>query len=293
MLRLIKAFLFKISRDITFRITLIIGVALALTSTLGLFAIGMLIGGNDAQLAKQMLNGQSMLVNSLSPAQNFGIAIPVNLISFIALEFNHGTIRNKIIAGNSKFNIYSSLFISGLFFAFALLLVYVGLCTGISSLIGGFDPNGEGAALLGGGSTFTPSYIGRMVVVGLLTYVSLVSFTVFIITLFRNIGPSIPVVIVLILALYFVGAIISPLAELAKELDDISFDGVVWAARILDPLYAISSSETKIEFIDSEHYEVYKVLSNETFITGIINNVVYTGIFFAAGSLIFRKRDVK
>ena len=144
MLRLIKAFLFKISRDITFRITLIIGVALALTSTLGLFAIGMLIGGNDAQLAKQMLNGQSMLVNSLSPAQNFGIAIPVNLISFIALEFNHGTIRNKIIAGNSKFNIYSSLFISGLFFAFALLLVYVGLCTGISSLIGGFDPNGEG-----------------------------------------------------------------------------------------------------------------------------------------------------
>ena len=49
--------------------------------------------GQDFKVA----TGQSMLVFSMSPAQNFGIAIPINLAVFIVLEFTQGTIRNKVI----------------------------------------------------------------------------------------------------------------------------------------------------------------------------------------------------
>ena len=291
MLRLIKAFFFKIVRDLTFRITLIIGVALALVSTLGLFALGMFLGEGDAEMAKSMLNGQSMLVNSMSPAQNFGIAIPVNLICFIALEFTHGTIRNKIIAGNSKINIYLSLLISGLFFAFALLLVYVGLCTGISSIIGGFDANGQGMviSLSAAAGNYTPAYIIRMVVLGIVSYVSIVSFTVFIITTFRNIGPSIPVVILLIYICYLVATFISVFADAAKEIGDNSFESVVLVARIIDPLYGISSTEMK----QINEFEYERVVSDETFFCSLGSNLVYAGLFAGFGAFEFMKRDVK
>ena len=290
MLRLIKAFFFKIFRDLTFRITLIIGVALAFVTTFGIYAIGLLAGEGDAEIAKSMLNGQSMLITSLSPAQNFGIAIPVNLICFVALEFTHGTIRNKIIAGNSKFNIYISMLVSGLFFAFALLFVYVGLCTGIGSILGGFDANGEGSLLTLSSGAFTPVYIVKMVVLGLLTYVSIVSFTIFIVTTFRNIGPSIPVVILLIYACYLAATLISTFASGLEQLGDHTLDNVVWVARIIDPLYGISSSEM---VVNMETGEAKRIVSNETFISGIINNLAYTALFTFFGVLEFTKRDVK
>lgn len=287
--RLLKAFLFKITRDLTFRITMIIGVAMALSTTLGLFLIGLLIGGEDAELAKGILNGQSMLINSFNPASNFGLVIPINLISFVALEFNHGTIRNKIIAGNSKLNIYISMLVSGLIFAFAVLTIYIGLTVGISSAIGGFDPYGEGAFLLGGLVKYTPEYLIKMVLIGIVTYVSIVSFTIFIITTFRNMGPAIPTVIVVILILYLIPELISPLQQGLNEMDNHSLDTFVLVARIIDPLYAIASGETKMI---NELEKVYTV-TDATFYTGLANNLVYAGIFFGFGALEFTRRDVK
>ena len=114
MQRLFNAFLFKIRKDATFRITLIIGAALAVFMTVLYGLLEKFAGSNGIKY----LDGQSMLLNSMSPVQNYGIAIPVNLISFTCLEFTQGTIRNKIIAGNSKFKIYASLCLSGLIFSF-------------------------------------------------------------------------------------------------------------------------------------------------------------------------------
>ena len=137
MSRLFKAFIFKVRKDITFRITLIVGAGIAVFMAV-LFLV--LQTAMKEQLGGQkLLTGPNMLLNSFSPVQNFGIAIPVNLISFTCLEFTQGTIRNKIIAGNSKFKIYASLCLSGLLFTFALLLVYVGICTGeneLSNIVG-------------------------------------------------------------------------------------------------------------------------------------------------------------
>lgn len=293
MMRLFKAFLFKISKDLTFRITLIIGAGLAVLMTglyaalqYGIFALDDMDA--EADIGIKFISGQGMLINSMSPAQNYGLAIPINLITFICLEFSQGTIRNKIIAGHSKFKIYVSLFIGGLIFAFGLLGVYLLICTGLGTIFGGFNLE-ENVYLLTGVAQVTPEYLVKMIVICVVTYISIVSFAIFISTAFRSVGPSIPLVLVPIMICYFAAMISSVLSLL----DSPGVEGFMNVMRIVDPLYAIGAIETKTVIIDEANYNIVANMSNETFIAGICNNLVYAAIFFTAGSVLFKRRDVK
>lgn len=283
MKRLFKAFLFKLTRDLTFRITLIIGAGMALLMT-GIYLVIDLTAATEGVLGDtKFLTGQTMLIASMSPAQNYGLAIPINVVSFICLEFTQGTIRNKIIAGNSKFNIYVSLFLSGLVFCFALLGVYVLLCFGIGCIFGGFNPNGY--YILGG--YLSPEFIIKMVVVCLLAYLSIISFTVFISTTLRSIGPCIPIVIVVIVMLTLFGSFFSSFANLGLFEND---NTLIWVNRIVNPLYAINAGEyTQVD----EYAPPIMTITNETFIPAICSNVFYASAFFGFGALEFSKRDVK
>lgn len=274
MTRLFNAFLFKLRRDLTFKITLIIGAAMAVFMTLLYLGLDLLI--NEPEMPK-MLSGQAMLVSSISPSQNFGLAIPINLISFIVLEFTQGTIRNKIIGGHSKGKIYISLFLNGLVFTLALVITYVLICFGLGCIFGGFDP--QGATLASFGLVkMDEYYLIRTLIIGLLVYVSLVSFTVFIATLIRSIGPCIPIVIVLIVVLALIPSIAQAIAPIN--------DTFLKITRVIDPLFALNAYEI------NEGTNTMSI-SNEAFYWGIANNLFYTVIFFLAGFFIFRKRDIK
>lgn len=323
MSRLFKAFFYKISKDITFRITLIIGAGIAVFMILLYLLLDLFM---DSEGMK-MLTGQSMLTTSFSPAQNFGISIPINVVSFVVLEFTQGTIRNKIIAGHSKFKIYASLYLSGLMLAFSLLLIYVGTCTLFGTIIGGFDLNTATMIGMGMGAKATPEFIIKYVVLALLAYTSIVSYAVFIATSFRSMGPSIPLVFIAIFGLYFLAAIFgmvamtmeaivdgdkltiaSSLAALEKETDPDkiamyntaievaqneievteptvnNLHNVANVLKIFDPLYAISSPDVK---------DGVATINNYTFFAGIGSNLFYSAAFFFGGACLFKKRDVK
>lgn len=277
MLRLFKAFIFKISRDLTFRITLIIGAGIAVFMAL-LYAL--LDFSMDLEGVK-MLTGQGMLVNSMSPVQNYGIAIPVNLITFTCLEFTQGTIRNKIIAGHSKAKIYASLFLSGLIFAFLLLGVYLGICTALGSIFGGFDLDTVTMAGTGYGM-FSAKYILQMLLACVVTYISIVSFTIFFATLFRSIGPSIPVVMILLMICYLGATIVSAMALFEMP----GLDALINVMKVINPLYALGCSPS---LDDGNRF----YLENDVVISAVISNLVYATIFFIGGLFIFKKRDVK
>ena len=261
--RLFKSYLFKLRYDLAFRITLIIGGGIAVLLTLIYLGIGALAD-------ETVISGELMLTSSLSPIQNFGLAVPVNLITFTVLEFTHGAIRNKVIAGHSKGRIYTSLFLNGSFFTLTLMTLYVLLCFALGSIFGGFSVTGNGA--------YDEHYIVRMVISAVFIYISITSFTIFFATLFRNIGPTIPVVIVALITLGLIGTITSLIPD---------NEGVVWTMRFVDPLYSIGT----MEYASDKSF--MRVLTTETFVSGIISNIVYTGLFFTGGLLIFRKRDVK
>ena len=292
MLRLFKAFLFRLRRDLTFRITLFIGIGLAVFMTVLYLILEYTLNAEleEGGISIKMLTGQGMLISSLSPAQNFGIAIPVNLISFTIIEFTHGTIRNKIIAGNSKGKIYASLFLSGLIFSIVLIIVYATLCTLLGTIFGGFNPtdgiNPTSIMNGGGNARISTQYLIRIIIVSLVSYVSISSFAVFIATLTRQIGGAIPIVIIGILFCYLFATIVST----ANLLSD-SLDTLINVTRMVDPLYA--QSEQFFEVVNSETGEMIQKMKDETFISAIINNLVYAALFFMAGLLIFKKRDVK
>lgn len=279
MRNLLKAFFFKLSKDLTFRITAIVGIGL----TVLLSTIYILIDRMMVPPIHLYATGQSMLVGSISPTQNFGIAIPVNLISFTVLEFSQGTIRNKIIAGNSKSKVYITLFISGLIFTLLLLFSYIGLNVAIGSIAGGFDANGTIAnvGLLGSGKG-SPEFFVKLMVLTVLVYTFITAFTLFFATLFRNVGPCIPIVIVFLMMCYFGAAILSLISEDAENV-----------MKFINPLYGISCPHVSMEPVGEHSYISYVAIENDAFIASIVMNLVYSAIFFFGGLLIFKKRDVK
>ena len=289
--RLFKSFFFKLSRDLTFRIILIIGAGLAFLMT-GLFLLIDLGLGAYGDTVK-FLTGPNMLISAFNPVDNFGLAIPICLITFVCLEFSQGTIRNKIIAGHSKFKIYSALVLNGLVLAFSLLFVYAGLCTLLGTIFGGFDLDNpiinmsSLSAMMGGGYA-DGWYIAQMLITAAVVYASIVSFTVFIAALFRNVGPCIPVVIIILMMLAMGGTLITVVGDLLEN------DALITFVEIVDPLYVISGGglETNI-ILENDVQKPYMVVETGAFVATIINNLVYAAAFFVGGAFIFMKRDVK
>lgn len=288
MKNLFKSFLFRLKKDLTFRITLFVGLGIAIFMTLIYLGID-LIAKNSAEdpasYEFMFATGQNLFLSSLSPVQNFGIAIPINLIIFTVLEFNQGTIRNKIITGNSKTKIYFNLVLSGLVFTIALILTYSLLCLALGSICGGFDI--EGHVLLG----FSFSYINaeffwKMVILALLAYIMITVATIFFATLFRNIGPCIPVVILLLMFCYLSSTIFGSVRSMGADSNG-SMDMILLILKLFNPIFSLTSPES--ELVATSTFKV----SDDYFWAEVINNIVYTALFFFGGWLIFRKRDVK
>lgn len=274
MRNLMKAFFFKLVRDWTFRITLFIGLGLSVMMTL-LFLVLDHAFPSDMGIDGLFCTGQNLFYSSLSPAQNFGIAVPVNLISFTVLEFTQGSIRNKIIAGNSKGKIYLSLLLSGLVFTLSLVFAYVGLSTLLGSIFGGFDINGMMAA----SGKMNVEFFWKILVLTLLAYILINCITIFFATLIRGIGPCIPLVIILLLAAYLSASILGGTASSMTNLQ-----GAARILRLFNPLYSVAHADV---------VEGNLTITNESFWIEVINTLVYGAIFVTAGFLIFKKRDVK
>ena len=330
MSRLLKSFFYKVSKDITFRITLIVGVGVAVFMTLLYFVIGLFM---DEQMEMTTLTGQSMLVGSFSPVQSFGFAIPINIAVFIVLEFTQGTIRNKIIAGYSKFKIYASLFISGLVLAFALLLTYVATCTLFGAIFGGFDLSVTTMAGMSGIGTgvITAEYIIKYVILALFSYCTIVAFSVFIATLCRNIGPCIPLILITIFGIYYLTMLFGVAVSTVNSIMDASQNALVElkeaVAQETDP-NAIAAYEQQIAEVEKtiagtqstydtvniiasilkcvdpqyglaytdfirEGNKSFTVMDNLTFFGGIGGNLAFTAAFFFGGACLFKKRDIK
>ena len=128
------------------------------------------------------------------------------------------------------------------------------------------------------------TFILKYLVVVVVAYISVVSFAIFIAASLRNIGPCIPIVMIVLMVCYLSVTII---ASLPAEID---VRGVKTVLKIINPLYALSGGmETDAVPPATGH----AFMPNDVLISAIINNLVYAGLFFAAGSLLFKKRDVK
>ena len=281
---LFKAFFFKLRKDLTFRITLIVGGGVAILMML----LYMAIDGGGGHV---YCSGNNLFVTSFNPAQNFGLAIPINLITFTVTEFGFGIIRNKIVAGNSKLKIYLSLFLTGIVFSLSLLFAYVGLSTLLGTIVGGFDPNGR--AILGltgiGFSFVSGDFLWKFLIANIFVYITFTAVIIFFSCLLRNVGPCIPITILFPILLCTVLPIISQIPDVRDSVGD--------ALIYLNPFQVIGNPETTLVIKDypniGEMWEYHYSITNTQMIGTTICNVVWTLLFTGFGTLIFVKRDVK
>ena len=265
MFNIIKASLFKLFRDKTFHITAIIGTVLALL----IIAFSALT---------ESLNGHSLFLSAFIPSNNFGLTIPINLIAFTVCEFTYGTIRNKIIAGLSKTKIYIGLFITGLVFTFILAIYYGAIIIGLSSAIGGFDASKIG------GVNFVLCYLAYTVA----TYVLVSSLSVFFASIFRQIGGSITIVIILLVFLSLLPLIIFP-----ATVDTANITQAHWSMCI-NPFYMAGFyGNSVVSLLAAFNIPGLFDQTPQMIAAGIVTPFVWATLLFIGGIIIFKHRDIK
>lgn len=268
MFKLIKASIFKLFRDITFRITLIIGLSLAVMMPLLYAFLDFMVESESAIFAR----GESLFISGFSCTSNFGLTIPINLVVFTVGEFTYGTIRNKIIAGHKKSEIYIALLITGFIFTILLMTVYIAVSTLIATMIGGFSLDALGGA----------RFFIFFLIIGILSYLFIVVFSVFIATSIRAIGGSLPLIIISLVMLGLIPTFVM-ISDLAVGQEFTGANPIMW----IDPLYMINLYASTSQIAD------FGDLSNEMIAAGIIVPLIWTAVFTFLGMLQFSKRDVK
>lgn len=274
MSNIIKASLFKLFKDKTFTITLIVGICLAIFINLLYFAIFKTASNNGGT---NIFSGETALANSLTPTSNFGLTVPINLVIFTIGEFTYGTIRNKIIAGHKKSSIYLALVITGFVFTLILMTSYCLLSWAIGSILGGVHASG----VIG-------ENVLWIILFGFTAYIFIMAVSVFVATLTRSIGASLPIIIIFFVLLGLIPTFIN-IGNIVKGNFEITDDLAARISMWIDPLFMVSMySDTVTSIMLSSNKTTGEMIA-----AGIVSPLLYASLFIGLGTYIFAKRDVK
>lgn len=86
----------------------------------------------EDDLFGNMFSAKTLFFNAFSMGNNLGLVAPVLLAIILCKDFSFGTIRNKIIAGKSRSQIFMSLFITCAVVLIAVMLLHAFVALGIS-----------------------------------------------------------------------------------------------------------------------------------------------------------------
>ena len=132
---LLKADLKRMFTDKLFMIACIIGAGLSLMTPILYAALSSLIGPEEMELVGDIFNSKSILTSSFAPLNNFGLILPIFLGIIINKDFSNGTIRNKIICGKPRYQIYLSIFISSIIVMIVAILGYAIIGIGLGAFV--------------------------------------------------------------------------------------------------------------------------------------------------------------
>lgn len=200
MINLLKTDLIRVFKDKLFLVLGIIGVAFALvtpiTSRIMLFVLEL----DPSDVAEIVpMTAKSMFFSSFSLSNNFGLIVPILVTIILCKDFSHGTIRNKIICGNRRWQIFLSLFISGTVAMFAAILAHALLTLGVSVLLFKYQAEPFTASDLG--------YFLLSVLFEAIVYAYVASITAFLCAWAKNSGVAIVCFIAILLISTLVGSI--------------------------------------------------------------------------------------
>lgn len=277
MSKLISANFYRLKRDKIFRIT---------AAAMFVMQIFMLI--DRVKFNNNSSSGNLLTLNNFffeyMPMIGFLYAIFISL--FLGKEYSEGTIRNKLIMGHTRQNIYLSNYITCFF---GSLVIYGMLITG--GLIG--------IPFLGKWQGSTGSFI-LYIIIGIFIMAVLTALLTMLAMLFPNRAVNAVASLVLMLIFMMIGSIIyNALSEPETTRDFIamSLDGVTYGPETPNPNY-VSGMQRKIyefllQFLPSGQGILMANGEISIPVLNIVYSVIITAVINIIGIFAFKKKDLK
>ena len=269
MLSLIKTDLKRILKD---KLLLIIGIlclVFAVTTPLLLFAVSG-ISEDAAQMLGMTINAKTLFFQSFNPANDFGLVCSILMCVILCKDFSQGTVRNKIICGRTRKQVYISNFIACSIVICTLMVIYAFLTLGMSLIF--FDYQA---------TAFTASDFGYAVVslvFKILTFIVVSALITFLSVSMKNAGLCMVMYIAITMVFAIFGTVLSlaqpflPSDEIVEFIVECAINFNVFASTVVG---------------NSTTYSAIEVVCI------VLSHVLYTALFFVLGMIIFKKKDIK
>ena len=268
MRNLLKSDLKRIFKDKLFIIVCIIGVVFAIASPLlykTLFA-----SLNLEEELNMIVNAKSLFFTAFLPGDNFGLILPIFIAIILCKDFTYGTVRNKIICGKSRKEVFLSSFLacaivlSVVMVAHAVLTLLISLC---------FFPYQETAFQF---SDFL--YLLESFLLEILVYCFIAALVSFLSVFMKKTGATIVALIALNFILSLVGGILQISLEFISPANE-SYQLIHFLTKINLFSGSILGKGVSYSFADLL-YVILPALGG-------------CAVFIGLGMLVFHKKDLK
>lgn len=200
MKRLLKADIYRVLKS---RLTLI---ALILVLAFPVLIVFLYVGiralsGLDADMGgmDMLFNANSIIGSAYSLTNNIGLVLPAFAGILVCMDISNGTLRNKIIAGNRRAEIYLSHLIVSILFSVVMITIYTAMTAGLALLF--FPFNTDPSMDLG-------REILYFIAAGTMSFVFIATVSTLFAMTFRSVAPTIIFTIVLSIALMAINSVL-------------------------------------------------------------------------------------
>ena len=274
MRELLKTDLKRIWKDKLFLVICIIAGAFAVFSPLLFKGILALASTEELMEVEELLglqiNAKMLFFNSFSLGNNFALVLPILLTIALCKDFSQGTVRNKIICGKSRTEIYFSLFITCAIYMCAVILTQAVLTLLVSLILFEYQP-----------TEFTSKdfwYLLASIGLEIIVYLFVSALLVFLIALMKNAGLA----IVTYFVVNFVCLIVGSVTQLVLPYTDPS-----------SAIYSVLEFFNTANVFSSMLIGGGSSYAAKELIYLLVPNLLLTEILLIFGMFIFRKKDLK
>lgn len=274
MKRLLKADIYRVRKSRLTMIALILVLAFPVMIVLMYGGIRFFIFGlgEDTEGMEMLFNANSIIGSIYSLTNNIGFVLPAFAGILVCMDISNGTLRNKVIAGNSRSAIYCSHLIVSILFSVIMITIYAVMTAGLSLLFFPFEKSP---------SMDLGSEILYFVANGTMTFVFMATVSTMFALTFRSTAPTIIFTIVLSIVLYSISSVLML----------VDYEPYKYAVYFIPTFTG--------NFFNLSGYSLVELLGQgeETarglmFAEGMLSYLFFGALNTAIGLMIFRKRDI-
>ncbi len=149
MRELIQADLKRVIKDKLMLVLAILAVVFALITPLTFALVFSVIDVSEEPMLSALVSAKGLFFQSFSMTNNMGFIAPVLLAIILYKDFSYGTVRNKIISGKSRSQIFLSTFIVCSLVLVCLIMLSAFITLGVSLIFFDYQEGAFAAADLG------------------------------------------------------------------------------------------------------------------------------------------------